>query len=297
MKFQLIAAGTMLASMQCAPAIAQDEDETLGGVIGDAEIIEDGEAKTVFDDTWIAVGVGLRVDTSYDGSDDYVIYPLPAATGRIKGVEFSPRGAGGALTLVEVDLSRNVEIGLGPVARLRSDRRRNIQDPVVEAAGKLRTAVEVGATAGITFKRVLNDYDRLSIGVDFLWDVKGAHSGMVIDPGISYRTPLSRGIIANISAGAQYGDSDFMDYYYSVSPAQSSASGLPLFQADKGWEKAGVSLGVGFDLDGNLENGGFVIGVLGGYSRMLGDSRRTPYTSLRGDADQFYGAAGVGYVF
>ena len=58
-----------------------------------------------------------------------------------------------------------------------------------------------------------------------------------------------------------------------------------------------VSAAVGFDLDGDIENGGFVVGLLVGYSRMLGDARRTPYTSIRGSADQFYAATGVGYIF
>ena len=56
-------------------------------------------------------------------------------------------------------------------------------------------------------------------------------------------------------------------------------------------------MGVGFDLDGDFRNGGFAIGVAGGYTRMLGDAARTPYTSIRGDADQWFAAAGIGYIF
>jgi hypothetical protein len=37
--------------------------------------------------------------------------------------------------------------------------------------------------------------------------------------------------------------------------------------------------------------------VLGGYTRQLGDGKRTPLTRLRGSADQFLGAVGVGYTF
>jgi outer membrane scaffolding protein for murein synthesis (MipA/OmpV family) len=283
------------------PASAQQEDETQGNAIQSAAPAEplpsDEGTDSVFDDTWLGVGLGARVDTSYDGSDDYVIYPLPAAVGKIAGVGFSPRAAGIALDLVEVELGDDVEFSAGPVARLRQNRVRNIKDPVVEAAGELDTAIEVGVTVGLTFKGILNEYDRFSIGTDLRWDVNGAHGGFIIDPGISYRTPLSKGIVLGATAGAQYADTDFNDYYFSVSPAQSAASGLPIYLADKGWYKAGGSLAVGFDLDGDIENGGFIVGALVGYSRMLGDARRTPYTSLRGSADQFYAATGVGYIF
>jgi len=252
---------------------------------------------SVFDDTWLGVGFGVRMDTSYDGSDDYVVYALPALAGSIKGIEFSPRAAGLAVTLLEADLSRNVEFTAGPVGRLRANRARKIKDSVVAAAGKLDTAVELGVDLGVTFKRVLTKYDRISIGTDVRWDVAGAHKGFVLDPGVAYRTPLSRGIVLGLSAGGQYADGEYMRYYYSVTPAQSTASGLPQFTADAGWYKAGGAVALGVDLDGNLDNGGFVLGFLAGYSRMLGDAARSPYTSIRGDADQFHVAGGVGFIF
>lgn len=82
-----------------------------------------------------------------------------------------------------------------------------------------------------------------------------------------------------------------------MNPAQSAASGLPQFVADSGWHKVGGNVALGFDLDGDFGNGGFVVALLGGYTRMLGDAKRTPYTALRGDADQWSAAAGIGYVF
>jgi len=35
----------------------------------------------------------------------------------------------------------------------------------------------------------------------------------------------------------------------------------------------------------------------GGYSKLLNDAKRTPFTSLRGDADQWVGGLGVAYTF
>ncbi len=282
-----------LSLLAALPTNAQDTQEAqalFGGT-------EPRDTETVFDDTWLAIGFGVRINSSYDGSDDYVTYALPALAGSIEGIEFSPRAAGLAVTLLETDLSRNVEFTAGPVGRLRANRVRKIKDPVVAAAGKLDTAVELGVDMGLTFKRVLTKYDRISIGTDVRWDVAGAHSGFVLDPGIAYRTPLSRGIVLGLSAGGQYADGEYMRYYYSVTPIQSAGSGLPQFSANAGWFKAGGAVALGVDLDGNLDNGGFVLGVLAGYSRMLGDAARSPYTSIRGDADQFHVAGGVGFIF
>jgi outer membrane scaffolding protein for murein synthesis (MipA/OmpV family) len=36
---------------------------------------------------------------------------------------------------------------------------------------------------------------------------------------------------------------------------------------------------------------------VGGWSRLIGDSADTPYTSVRGDANQFILGAGVAYTF
>ena len=108
---------------------------------------------------------------------------------------------------------------------------------------------------------------------------------MIINPGVSYSTPLDRGSVLAVSFGAQYVDGDYAEYYYSVTDEQSAASGLPVFDADSGWHKVGVTLALGFDLSGNVRDGGWVAGGAIGYRRMLGDAADTPFTSLRGDAD------------
>ena len=253
--------------------------------------------ETVFDGDWLALGGGVGYSASYDGSDDYVFYPIPAVAGSLGGIGISPRSGGVALDLLDGVEQGKVSFSFGPMARLRSNRSSQIKDPVVRAAGELDTALEIGPSAGVTVNGIFSSYDRVSLGLDVRWDVSGAHRGMIVDPGISYFTPVSRGVVVGASVGAVWVDDDYADYYYSVSPAQSAASGLPLFSADSGWHKAGASGALGFDLDGNFANGGFAIGLLGGYSRMLEDAKRTPYTSLRGDADQWFAVAGLGYIF
>jgi len=287
MRIVIVAAALAAAS----PAFAQEEQVTAGP----PDSVD--AADTVYDGTWLSLGLGGGYGPSYDGSNDYVFYPAPLIQGRIAGVGIQPRPAGIALDFIP-DPAEGVGFALGPVAKARFNRSRQIKDPVVEAAGELDTAIEVGGNIGLSFPKVLNPYDALSFGTDVLWDVNGAHSGMTFNPTVAYFTPLSRGIAASLSLSAEHGNGEFMDYYYSVTPAQRLASGLPGFDADGGgWTKAGATLLTGIDFDGDLTNGGLAGVIIGGYSRMLGDARRSPFTSIRGSANQWFAAVGVGYTF
>lgn len=279
----LFAATGSLALACAAPAMAQNVEALPDG--------PDGEA-TVFDGNWFSIGAGAVYSASYDGSDDYVVSPIPIVQGKIGGVRISPRAGGAALDFVNDD-SDGAKISAGVAARLNRNRASQIEDPVVLSYGELDTAFEVGPSVGISLPGLLNPYDSLSFNIETLFDVAGAHDGTLVSPGVTYFTPVSRGAAISLSVSGSYVDDDYADYYYSV-PA---GGALPAYQADGGWDRVGVNLLTGVDLDGNLANGGLALIAMGGYSRMLGDAKRTPFTSIRGDADQWMGALGIGYTF
>ena len=271
------------------PALAQDGPD------------DDAPARsaegTVFDGDWVQVGIGAGFAPDYDGSDDYEVFPLPIIQGSLGGIDINPRAAGFALDFIPDSADSKVNFGFGPAVRLRTSRTGDIEDPVVAAAGELDTAVEVGPSASIGVSGVLNPYDSLSANVDVRWDVAGAHEGMVINPGITYFTPVSRGAGISLSLSAEHGDEAFNEYYYSVTPAQATASGLPVYDAGSGFNKLSANLLVGYDLDGDITNGGLALFAIGGYSRMIGDAKDSPFVALRGDADQFLIGGGIGYTF
>lgn len=253
--------------------------------------------QSVFDGDYLTVGAGIAVGPSYEGSDNYTISPLPVVLGSIGGIDFQPRGPGIAFDFIPDRKDAKVDFILGPVVRARFDRQNSIKDPVVRSLGKLDFAVEVGPFAGIQVNRVLNPYDSLTAQVDVRWDVAGAHEGMVVYPSLTYFTPLSRSVVTSLAVSAEHVDDNYADYYFSISPAGTAASGLPTFAATGGWKNVGVTSLTAIDLDGDVTNGGFSLIFLGSYSRMLGDPKRSPVTSIRGSANQFFGALGVGYTF
>ena len=268
------------AAILCGfPAAAQEA--------GESDTTNDAYEGSVFDGDWLSVGAGAVYGPSYDGSDDYVFSPIPIVQGSLGGVGINPRAGGLALDFIP-DADGEVAFSAGIAAKLNRNRASQIEDPVVESYGKLDTAFEVGPSAGVSFPGLLNEYDSLSFNLDALWDVAGAHKGMTLNPAITYF-----GMAVSLSVSAPHVDDDYADYYYSV-PA---GGPLPAFQADGGFESVGATLFGAIDLDGDVTNGGLAIIALGGYSRMLGDAKRSPFTAIRGDADQWMGALGFGYTF
>lgn len=296
--FRASPAALLIASL---PALAQDpgaEPRTPQSSNSSAETVAN-PAGTVFDGDWVTVGIGAAYNPSYDGSDDYVISPLPLLQGRLGGVSINPRAAGLALDFIP-DTSGEPGFSLGIAARLNRNRASQIKDPVVLAYGKLDTAIEVGPTAGFTIPGVLHQYDSLSVSVDALWDVAGAHKGMTVNPSIAYFTPVSRGAAISFALSARRVDGDYAAYYYSVPVAPATvapAQRLPVFTASAGFDKIGANLLGGFDFDGDLTNGGLAGFVLAGYARMVGDAAKTPFTTLRGSRDQWFLGAGLGFTF
>ena len=108
------------------------------------------QADTVFDGDYLTVGVGGFYGPSYEGSDDYILFPAPVIQGNLKGVAITPRPGGVALDFIPDAKDAKVGFSLGPVANIRRDRVTRIKDPVVRRLGKLDTAVEVGGSAGVT---------------------------------------------------------------------------------------------------------------------------------------------------
>jgi outer membrane scaffolding protein for murein synthesis (MipA/OmpV family) len=275
-----------LALPIAAPLAAQDAAEAPTATTED----------TVFDGDWLGVGIGVAYSPSYDGSDDYVASVLPFVQGSIQGVAIQPRAGGVALDFVPAPDS-GVDLNLGVTARYRGNRASRIKDPVVASLGELDKAIEVGPTVGASIGGVLNPYDSLGLYIDTRWDLAVAHGGMVVDPAISYFTPLSRGAFAALTLSAEHADGKFADYYYSIDAADAAISGLPQFDAGSGFTKASATFLFGLDLDGDATNGGLGLIGIAGYSRMLGDAKRSPFTSVRGDADQWFVSAGIGYTF
>lgn len=258
-------------------------------------------AKPVFDETWATIGLGSGMVPSYAGSNDYIAFPLPLIAGRVGGVGIAPNGPGFVLDLNSPKPAmvpqKGPRLAFGPAIRFRNDRNNRISDEVVARAGKLDAALELGANVALAWRGAIKPLDQLTIGVQARRDILGAHGGWVIEPQIGYRALVGKGFTLQAQASIEIVTDRFADYYFTITPAQSAASGLAQLRADGGVNRIGTTAILAYDLDRNPLNGGWSLTGIGGYSRLIGDSADTPYTAVRGDANQFILGGGVAFTF
>jgi outer membrane scaffolding protein for murein synthesis (MipA/OmpV family) len=286
--FKYCAAALFASVALCAPAFAQEDQAPA----------DERPNRSVFAGDWVTVGLGAGLSPSYDGSDQYELFPAPLVQGSVKGIDFGARGPGLYVDLIaDGNSGKDVKFLAGPLLRFRMDRNGDIKDPVVRLLGKEDVAIEVGATAGVAFSKILNPFDTVTISSDIQWDVAGAHRGRIISPSISYATPLSTAIFTMFSLSATHVDGNYADTYFSIDQGGSIASGLTVFDAKGGWKSYGASLLGAVDLSGDARDGGWGIYGFINYSRLTNDAARSPVTSLRGDADQWFMAGGISYTF
>ena len=277
----LRAAITVIALLAAAPALAQSSDAALP------------DPNDQSDTLTIAAGAAYIPD--YEGSNDYKIIPAAAIRGRVSGISFFTRA-----TYLYVDFvprgSGKLEFDVGPIVGVRLNRTGKVKDDFVDALPELDKAIEVGGFVGITYHGLTNPYDALSVRLDVVKDVGGAHESTVFTPTIDFGTPLSRKLYVGASLSADWAGGGYADYYYSISPADALASGLATYNADGGFKNWRVGLIANQSVTGDLTHGLSLFGTAS-YSHLSGDFKRSPIVSDRGSASQWLAAAGLAYTF
>ena len=283
MKTMLLAAAALLAG--ATPAFAQADASATPAPLPDPNDRSDT----------FTIGAGIGVVPDYEGSNDYRLIPAAALRGRVGGISFStrstylygdlvPRGAG------------KVELDAGPIVGVRLNRTGKIKDDVVARLPDRKAAIEVGGFVGASLHGLTNPYDSLSVRLDVVKDVGNGHGSTVITPTLDFATPLSRTLYVGASLSADFVGGGYADEYFSISPADSLASGLRSFDADGGYKGWKTGLLVNQSLSGDLTKGLSLFGT-GSYGRLAGDFRRSPIVADRGSATQWFGAIGLGYTF
>ena len=241
------------------------------------------------------VAAGVASVPDYEGSDDNRLIPALAVRGRFGGMDFWS-----SATWLYVDLIGRPQSGMdfdfGPIVGARFNRSGDVQDGAVDKLPELVTAIEIGAFGGISWHGLSNPYDTLSLRVDVLHDVGGAHKSTLITPSVTFGTPLSRSTYLSASAMAEWAGGGYADYYYSITPAEGLVAGLPAYNADGGFKHWGLSL-TGLQMVTGDLTGGIGVFAMASYKHLSGDFQDSPIVDQRGDADQLMGALGLTYTW
>jgi outer membrane protein len=240
------------------------------------------------------IGVGAGWVPDYEGSDDYRGIPAVFARGRVAGFSFTTRG-----TYLYVDAIRGnggMDFNLGPIVGVRMNRSGDVKDGAVDKLPELDAAIEAGIFAGVTWHGLTNPYDNLSLRVDVLTDVSGAHKSTLVSPTIDFGTPLSKTFYIGASASMDWAGGGYAEYYYSISPLEGAIAGLPAYDADGGLKSWRLGMVANQSITGDLTGGISLFGTAG-YSHLLGDFADSPIVDDRGSASQWFGALGVAYTW
>lgn len=245
------------------------------------------------------VGLGAAVLPDYEGSDDYSFSPVPAATGRVSGFNFLLAGNRISVDLIPDGIGPTWDFQAGPIAVVNLNRNttKGIDDAQVRALGTVDTAIELGGYVGIGKTGVVtSQFDRLSASLSYRKDVGGGHKSTVLAPTISYVTPLSTRAVAGVIVSAERVGEGYADSYFSVTPAQSLASGLPVYNARGGWKNWTLGVLGGRSISGDLRSGWQLFGTVV-YRKLLNDFADSPIVARNGSSNQWLGALGVAYSF
>ncbi|MGN7159059.1 MipA/OmpV family protein [Sphingomonas sp. SAFR-052] len=245
------------------------------------------------------VGLGAAVLPDYEGSDDYSFSPVPAATGRVSGFNFLLAGNRISVDLIPDGIGPTWDFQAGPIAVVNLNRNttKGIDDAQVRALGTVDTAIELGGYVGIGKTGVVtSQFDRLSASLSYRKDVGGGHKSTVLAPTINYVTPLSTRAIAGVIVSAERVGEGYADSYFSITPAQSLASGLPVYNARGGWKNWTLGVLGGRSISGDLRSGWQLFGTVV-YRKLLNDFADSPIVARNGSSNQWLGAVGIAYSF
>ena len=238
-------------------------------------------------DTWTGfVGFGALAVPEYEGADDLQAVPLLAARAQYNQYYVQTRGLG---LRANVSPSRRVEFG--PAVQFRFGRDDDVEN---EAIGRLREvddALEAGLFIRLPFRGLRSRADELALEADVLTDVTDTHEGTLVSLGLAYSTPVGRKWRVSASVSANYATDDFNETYYSIDADNAARSGLRRFEAEGGFNGAGLTFTVNYSRN---ERWGAV--GLAGYRHFLGDAADSPIID-QGNESQLIGGLGLTYRF
>ena len=243
----------------------------------------------------VTIGLGIAISSDYDGADEYRAIPGGVLQGTVSGHDFRLNGPQLFVDAIPNDPTRRLDLELGPVLGLRLNRSGGIKDPQVAALGKLDEAVELGFAGSVGLAGVGSRTGTLSVGATMVWDVAGAHGAWRLSPAIEYATLVGRRTFVRGALTADLAPNRYADYYFGVSPAGATASGLAAYDPAGGLESIGANMLATHSLSGGRT--GWSLFAIASFSRLQGGFARSPIVRDAGSASQWFGSAGVGYTF
>ncbi|MHC4842015.1 MAG: MipA/OmpV family protein [Planctomycetota bacterium] len=146
--------------------------------------------------------------------------------------------------------------------------------------------IAAGANANVMFQRRIGN---ASVNGKYTQQISGQSTGFEVDLSVGYRLQVSKQLTLLPRAHVRYGSRGYMEEYFTVSRAQSNASGIPPHHASAGVRSVGLQIITSFRLDDRWS-----VQAILGYSRLTGHAANSPIVQ---DKDQLRVGAGFSVDF
>lgn len=219
--------------------------------------------------TDLSIGVGPEYRPDYFGSDDYEWVADPEVYVKFRNFVFLDNDG------ADIALFGFSGFSFGPSLRVVSNR--NEEDNIALAGlGDIDRTLEIGGFAATKF------VDRFLFRAKIRKGIVGGHDGLVVDAaGTALLFRYGR-VSTSVSANATWVGERYADTFFSVTPAQSLASGLPVYDAPRGMRDIGGSFNAYINIGKRWSLNPYVT-----YSYIFDDFAATPIIALHGSQNQY----------
>jgi len=219
--------------------------------------------------TDLSVGVGPEYRPDYFGSDDYEWVPDPEVYVKFRNFVFLDNDG------ADIALFGFSGFSFGPSLRVVGDRDEK-DNVALTGLGDIDHTLEIGGFAATKFA------DRVLFRFKIRKGIVGGHDGLVVDAaGTALLFRYGR-VSTSVSANATWIGQRYADTYFSITPEQSLASGLPLYDAPRGMRDIGGSFNGYINIGKRWSLNPYVT-----YSYIFDDFAQTPIIAQYGDRNQF----------
>lgn len=200
------------------------------------------------------IGLGAAVAPTYPGAD--TTEARPWLIWRNAGISRAGDAGGDAQGF-------SISPSFGLVGERNAD-----DDAALNGLPDIDAAYELGARVSYTAGAVTG-YASLRKGF-------GGHDGLAGSAGVKYRTDANDRLSLWSGLGIGYGDGDYNQTYFGVSPTAAASSGYPAFDLGGGINKVAATLEARYSLNDNTA----LLGEIE-YGRLVGDAADSPLVQDR----------------
>jgi len=232
------------------------------------------------------VGVAVGMLPDYTGSTHYIFGAAPFVKYTFEGNMYVRLLA----TDLQVNLIDNPVMRFGPAFSYYFKRGDNVENSQVASMKEIDGGFNAGAFVGIELPKADNPRQRFIANLEWLDDISGKYAGYTLTATATYWYPVAMPVDLFLGVSSTYGDKNYMQTYFGVSPSDSLRSGLPVFDAGAGMRDFTFSGGGIYHLTKEWH---LAAGLR--YQKLLDDANNSPVVNIAGTSSQVIFGVGVAY--